>query len=66
MHSMDLVVTLCEPDKAVCPIPPPGVKHVDWNIPGWEFFAQDRLTGLRLMRDEIRNHTEQLVAELTR
>lgn len=66
MRTMDVVVTLCEPGKAACPMPPAGVKHVDWNIPGWESFAQDRIAGLRLMRDEIRRQTEQLVTELTR
>ncbi len=33
LQSADLVVTLCDPQEASCPIPPAGVQHVNWNIP---------------------------------
>lgn len=61
---MDVVVTLCEPGKAQCPVPPRGVRHVNWEIPGWEAFSDDRLSGLRALRDEIRRHAETLIENL--
>lgn len=61
---VDLVVTLCDPATGACPIPPAGVRHLDWRIPGWEVFSSDRTTGLGAVRDAIRERVERLVDDL--
>lgn len=65
MLQADIVITLCEPGKATCPLPPKGVQHVDWTIPGWEAFSSNRLTGLRALRDAIIEHVRSLIQSLS-
>lgn len=64
MRQVDMVVTLCDPDNAACPIPPAGVQHVNWIIPGWNKFSSNRQEGLRALRDAIKDHTRQLINDL--
>ncbi len=65
MANFDVVVTLCDPNRAVCPVPPPGPYHVHWSIPGPEVSNPvdplALMNGLRALRDEIIRHVRQLL-----
>lgn len=64
LEEVDIVVTLCDPELARCPIPPQGVRHVNWTIPGPSHFSADHLEGLRGVRDAIVTETHKLLLEL--
>lgn len=61
----DVVVTLCDPERVACPIPPPGPRHVQWSIPAPDSSLAP-MEGLRVLRDEILAHVTQLIDDLTR
>ncbi|OLZ08179.1 hypothetical protein BFX06_05005 [Sulfobacillus thermosulfidooxidans] len=65
MADFDVVVTLCDPNRAVCPVPPPGPYHVHWSIPGPDVSSSvdpiTHMSGLRTLRDEIVRHVRKLL-----
>lgn len=65
LQQADIVVTLCDPEQAVCPVPPAGVRHVNWTIPGPAHFSSDRREGLRAVRDAIVTETRRFLADLS-
>lgn len=64
MAEADLMVTLCGPDVAACPVPPAGVRHLNWTIPSWQQFSSDRSTGQRALCEAIKEHVLRLLETL--
>jgi len=59
VRRVDAVVSTC--GEEACPVTPPGVKRVYWNLPD----PKGRpLADVRAIRDEIRARVERLLTEL--
>ncbi|HEY5682922.1 MAG TPA: arsenate reductase, partial [Sulfuricaulis sp.] len=64
----DLVVTVCGHADKHCPVLPPGVQKIHWpledpaNASGTE---EQIMNTFRATRDEVREHVEMLIEELT-
>ncbi len=63
MAAYDVVVTLCDPERATCPVPPAGPRHISWVIPG-PGPGEAAPEALRGLRDAIVARVRALVDEL--
>ncbi|HVB09092.1 MAG TPA: arsenate reductase (thioredoxin) [Bacillota bacterium] len=62
-----LVVTLCGDAEERCPVTPPRVRRLHWDLPDparAQGTEAERLTAFRRVRDEIRQRIDALAAEL--
>ena len=55
----DVVVSTC--GEEACPVTPPGVRRIYWNLPDPKDLPIERV---RPIRDEIRRRVEELILEL--
>ena len=55
----DVVVSTC--GEEACPVTPPGVRRIYWNLPDPKDLPIERV---RPIRDEIRRLVEELILEL--
>ena len=62
-----LVVTLCGDAEERCPVTPPRVRRLHWDLPDparAQGTEAERFTAFRRVRDEIRQRIDALAAEL--
>jgi protein-tyrosine-phosphatase len=59
INAADVVVSTC--GEEACPVTPPSVRRVYWNLPDPKNLPIEQV---RLIRDEIRRGVEELIAQL--
>ncbi len=67
LRGATLVVTLCGDAEERCPVTPPGVRRLHWDLPDparAQGTESERLAAFRAVRDELSRRIDRLAAEL--
>lgn len=67
LSRVDWIITLCGDVAERCPVPPPGARHLHWNLPDparVEGSEAERLAAFRRVRDELAHRLRELAREV--